>query len=188
MLFLSDFTTRVIDGLCLECIHSLCRKVWISLQLKPTQTSQVETESRYGLRKSGHCHALRVTDHYLQLDPELVENIPGSKCKNNKCCVQPFLFSYKRKYLLTFRDKLYLRFDSVSWGEGQWEPSGDWVHVWTSRSCKWMTHELYWICKSFLLLLAQFFFFLCEAEFISCTPSKIVFSNTINTKTDMAIY
>ena len=89
MLFLSDFTTRVIDDLCFECIHSLCRKVWISLQLKPIQTSQVETESRYGLRKTGYLHASRVTDYYLQLGPELMANIPGSKCKNNKCCVQP---------------------------------------------------------------------------------------------------
>ena len=58
--------------------------------------------------------ASRVTDYYLHLVPELVVNIPGSKRRNNKCCIHSFLFSSKRKHLLTFRHKLHLRFDSVS--------------------------------------------------------------------------
>lgn len=55
--FYVRFHPTVIDGLCLECIHSWCGKVQICLQLKPTHTSQGKSSPCYGHRKWGHCHA-----------------------------------------------------------------------------------------------------------------------------------
>lgn len=167
MLFLSDFTSRA-TGTCVWNVYTPCVERF-ELAYSLNQPKQAQWRPSPGMnsgRADAVGHTSRVTDYYLYHPWTCITF--GSKWRSHKCRVQPFLFSSKRKHLLTFRRKLHLRFDSVSQRMDNEKPSvclyllfwqkthKYWYYLIRSvllnpiQCCKWWhQHEPYWVCKSF---------------------------------------